>query len=80
MPADRHQPLAIRPEGLTLRSLSAEHGVVVRGDSAHPRRRRHDRFLPGYHDATVFRHAAIYGIRDSRVEAVFPVLARGVFS
>ena len=37
-------------------------------------------FLPGYHDATVFRHAAIYGIRNGVVEAVFPVLARGVYS
>lgn len=81
MPADRHQPLPIRPEGLTLRSLSAEHGVVVRGDGA-PTLDVGDTidFLPGYHDATVFRHAAIYGIRKSRVEAVFPVLARGVFS
>ena len=52
MPADRHQPLPIRPKGLTLRSLSAEHGVVVRGDGA-PTLDVGDTidFLPGYHDA-----------------------------
>jgi len=81
MPPDRHQALPIRPDDLTLRSLSAEHGVVVRGPTAGPLEIGDTiDFLPGYHDATVFRHAAIHGIRNGVVEAVFPVLARGVYS
>jgi D-serine deaminase-like pyridoxal phosphate-dependent protein len=34
-------------------------------------------FVAGYSDTTVFLHDELYGIRDGRVEAVWPVLGRG---
>jgi D-serine deaminase-like pyridoxal phosphate-dependent protein len=81
LPNDRVAPKPIAPADLTLRSLSAEHGVVVRGPDA-PALAIGDQvtFVPGYHDATVFRHEAIYGVRGGRVETVFEVGARGFFS
>jgi D-serine deaminase-like pyridoxal phosphate-dependent protein len=80
LPNDRVAPRPIDPAGLTLKSLSAEHGVLVRGPEA-PALAIGDQvtFVPGYHDATVFRHEAIYGVRNGRVETVFEVAARGFF-
>ncbi len=37
----------------------------------------HFNFIVGYGDATVFLHEALYGVRDGRVEAVWPIAARG---
>jgi D-serine deaminase-like pyridoxal phosphate-dependent protein len=81
LPNERVAPRPIEPAGLTLRSLSAEHGVVVLGEGA-PDLAIGDQvvFVPGYHDVTVFRHEAIYGARKGVVEAAFEVTARGIYS
>jgi len=59
-------------------SFSAEHGTLTLsepnttlqvGDTFD--------FVVGYGDATVFLHEQIYGIRQERVEACWPVLGRG---
>lgn len=58
--------------------LSAEHGIVTLsqpnttlrvGDGVD--------LVPGYGDATVFAHDVMFGVRNGRVEAAWPVLGRG---
>ena len=34
-------------------------------------------FVAGYCDSTLFLHDELYGVRDGRVEVVWPVLGRG---
>ena len=58
--------------------LSAEHGIVeltepheqpIVGDKIE--------FVPGYADVTVALHDDLYGIRNGRVETIWPLLGRG---
>jgi len=61
-------------EGLTIRKLNAEHGIIDVQDSSNP-------VLIGdrieiwvrYSDATVNLHERMYGIRNGRVEGIFPL-------
>ena len=58
--------------------FSAEHGSIVLAQnncSLHPG--DHIQFIPGYSDATIFLHDYLYGVRDGRVEVVWPVVGRG---
>jgi D-serine deaminase-like pyridoxal phosphate-dependent protein len=34
-------------------------------------------FVAGYCDSTLFLHDELYGVRDGRVEAVWPIAGRG---
>jgi 3-hydroxy-D-aspartate aldolase len=34
-------------------------------------------FVAGYCDSTLFLHDELYGVRDGRVEALWPILGRG---
>jgi D-serine deaminase-like pyridoxal phosphate-dependent protein len=34
-------------------------------------------FIPNYGDITVFLHDYLYGVRDGRVEVIWPIAARG---
>jgi D-serine deaminase-like pyridoxal phosphate-dependent protein len=58
--------------------LSAEHTIVTVG-TPHDRPRVGDKveFVVGYSDTTVHLHEELYGIRDGRVEVVWPILGRG---
>ncbi len=59
-------------------ACSAEHGKIELSEpSAAPRVGDKLRFIVGYGDTTVFLHDNFYGIRDGRVETVWPILGRG---
>jgi D-serine deaminase-like pyridoxal phosphate-dependent protein len=70
------QPIGL-PHVASVR-LSAEHGIVeLREASETPRVGDTLEFIVGYSDTTVHLHEDMYATRDGRVEAVWPVLARG---
>jgi D-serine deaminase-like pyridoxal phosphate-dependent protein len=65
------------PEDSVL-GCSAEHGTIKLAEpSSTPRVGDKLRFVVGYGDTTVFLHDNFYGIRDGRVEVVWPILGRG---
>ena len=58
--------------------LSAEHGKLELGaPSETPRVGDKFEMIVGYADVTVALHDVFYGIRDGKVEAVWPILGRG---
>jgi D-serine deaminase-like pyridoxal phosphate-dependent protein len=58
--------------------ISAEHGsFTLREAAVVPRVGDKIRIIPAYSDATVFLHEYLYGVRDGRVVAVWPILGRG---
>ena len=70
------KPLGLGP----IRSLgfSAEHGKIeLEQPSAAPRPGERLAFIPGYTDTTVHLHEEIIAMRQGRVEAVWPIAARG---
>ena len=70
-----------KPRGLpnvTSVGCSAEHGTIQLAEpSGTPRVGDKLQFIVGYGDTTVFLHDNFYGIRDGRVEVVWPILGRG---
>ena len=70
------QPLGLPP--VSSAKPSAEHLTVVleKPDSSIRPGDTYD-FIVGYGDSTVFLHDLLYGVRGGRVEAVWPVEARG---
>jgi D-serine deaminase-like pyridoxal phosphate-dependent protein len=58
--------------------MSAEHGIIRLAEpSESPRVGDKIEIIPGYSDSTVFLHDVLYGIRDGRVETVWPLVGRG---
>lgn len=58
--------------------LSAEHGKLeLESPSDTPRVGERIELVVGYADVTVALHDVFYGIRDGKVEAVWPILGRG---
>lgn len=57
---------------------SAEHGIITL-DAPNTAVKVGDAIdiIVGYSDATVFVHDVLYGVRDGRVETVWPILGRG---
>jgi D-serine deaminase-like pyridoxal phosphate-dependent protein len=78
MSTDAAVPRPLDLPGVQAVWLSAEHGTIV-VDSPRETPRVGDRleFIVGYSDTTVFLHDELYGVRDGRVEAVWPILGRG---
>jgi D-serine deaminase-like pyridoxal phosphate-dependent protein len=80
MSSDGAIPRPLLDEKVKSVSLSAEHARV---ELAEPNTslRVGDKleFVVGYTDTTTMLHDEIYGIRDGRVEVVWPVLGRGKF-
>ncbi|RLT32575.1 MAG: DSD1 family PLP-dependent enzyme [Chloroflexi bacterium] len=78
LPAWIGQPVPVGVEGVVKFAASAEHGIVTL-DRANDSLRVGDflDFVVGYGDNTVFLHDEIVGVRGGRVEAVWPVSARG---
>jgi D-serine deaminase-like pyridoxal phosphate-dependent protein len=75
------QPNMPVPLGLgAVRSLrvSAEHSAIELVEPAvAPRVGDRVEFVAGYCDSTLFLHDELYGVRDGRVEAVWPIAGRG---
>ncbi len=58
--------------------FSAEHGVVTLDQPNHTLNVCDAiDIVVGYSDATVFAHDTLYGIRDGRVESIWPIVGRG---
>ena len=78
LPALITQPVPIGVEGVVKVSMSAEHGTVAL-DRPNDSLRVGDfiDFIVGYGDNTLCLHDEIVGVRDGRVEAIWPVSARG---
>lgn len=78
LPAWITQPVPIGVEGVVKVSMSAEHGIVTL-DRANDSLRVGDfvDWIVGYGDNTVCLHDEIVAVREGRVEAVWPVSARG---
>ncbi|HEX8966963.1 MAG TPA: DSD1 family PLP-dependent enzyme [Chloroflexota bacterium] len=78
MSSDAAMPRPLIETPLTRMALSAEHTIV---ELAEPdaRLKVGDRiqFIVGYSDTTTMLHDELYGVRDGRVEAVWPILGRG---
>ncbi len=74
--ASTPKPIGLPDEsGLT---CSAEHGRIELPEPADtPCVGDKIQFIVGYGDTTVFLHDNFYGIRDGRVEVVWPILGRG---
>ncbi len=74
-------PRPVDLPGVTVRSLSAEHGTLALEPSAEPLRIGDViEFIPGYHDSTVVMHDRFYGTRGGVVTEMIPIAARGRLS
>lgn len=70
------EPLGLGPVRSV--SLSAEHGrIELATPSITPDVGDKFEFVVGYSDTTVHLHDEMYGVRDGKVETVWPVLGRG---
>lgn len=59
-------------------NVSAEHATIaLAGSRATPGVGDHVEFVAGYSDSTVFLHDRLHGVRDGRVEVIWPILGRG---
>jgi D-serine deaminase-like pyridoxal phosphate-dependent protein len=78
MSQDLHLPLVVDRPGVEVASLSAEHGVLKVAPSAAPLQIG-DRIalIPGYGDFTTVLHDYFLGVRNGRVETIWPIEARG---
>ena len=71
-------PTPLGRDDLTMRSLSAEHGVWdLKPGCPGPRVGEQIEFIVGYSDSTNFLHDRFLGMRQGRVEVVWELMARG---
>lgn len=78
MSSDAAMPEPLGLENVASMRLSAEH-TVIELSAPNDRIKVGDtvEFIVGYSDTTVHLHEEMYAIRDGRVEAVWPISARG---
>jgi D-serine deaminase-like pyridoxal phosphate-dependent protein len=76
--ADAHPPLVVGHDDMELIRLSAEHGEFRLQPSAQGLKIG-DRLelIPGYSDFTNVLHDEFYGIRQGKLEVIWPLLGRG---
>jgi D-serine deaminase-like pyridoxal phosphate-dependent protein len=78
MSSDAAAPRPLVELGVESVGLSAEHARVSLAEpSEAPRVGDKLEFVVGYSDTTTMLHDEIYGVRDGRLEVVWPILARG---
>lgn len=78
MSCDAAMPQPIDLDGVRQLRFSAEHATIELDEpSALPRIGDRLEFIVGYSDTTVHLHDEIVGVRRGRVEAVWPIEARG---
>jgi D-serine deaminase-like pyridoxal phosphate-dependent protein len=78
MPGDAAMPQPLGLHAIAAMRLSAEHAKIeLTQPSETPRIGDKIEFVVGYHDTTVHLHEEIVAVRDSRVEAIWRVAARG---
>jgi D-serine deaminase-like pyridoxal phosphate-dependent protein len=78
MPGDAAMPQPIGLPSIGAMRLSAEHAKIeLEGPSERPAIGEKVEFVVGYHDTTVHLHEELVAVRNGRVEAVWPIAARG---
>ncbi|MBM3560562.1 MAG: DSD1 family PLP-dependent enzyme, partial [Alphaproteobacteria bacterium] len=78
---DSGPPLVAGRDGIEYAGPSDEHGTLrVAATNKPPRLGEKIRLIPGHCDPTVNLHDWYVGIRDGRVEAVWPIAARGAMT
>ena len=77
---DSGLPLVWERPGLRCVGASDEHGSFRVEDGAAPALGEKLRLVPGHCDPTVDRHDWYVGVRNGRVECLWPVAARGAMS
>lgn len=76
---DSGMPLVVEVPGATYTRASDEHGVVELTGAASLMLGQKIRLIPGHCDPTVNLHDWLVCYRDGRVEAIWPISARGAF-
>jgi D-serine deaminase-like pyridoxal phosphate-dependent protein len=73
-----YEPQPVGLTGVKKVGGSAEHGVILL-EKADPGVQVGDflDFIPAYEDSTVYLHDYLYGIREGRVEVIWPIAGRG---
>ncbi len=67
-------------EGIEYRSGGDEHGILLLKDAGRGVELGEKlEFYPGHGDTTINLHGSYYAIRQGRLEAIWPVAARGRF-
>lgn len=77
MNQELHVPEVHGRDDLRLRRLSAEHGELEVLHGSGPRVGERLEMIPGYGDLTTVLHDRFYCMRDERLEAIWPLEARG---
>jgi len=78
MPGWYNSPQALGLSHVQRIGASAEHGYIQLTKPNNSLKVGDDlEFIPDYGDLTVFLHDYLYGIRDGRVEVIWPIAARG---
>ena len=77
MNQELHVPQIQGRDDLRIKSLSAEHGVLEITSGPGPRIGDKIRIIPGYGDFTTVLHDRFYCLRNGRLEAIWPLTARG---
>ncbi len=72
-----HMPAVRGRDDLTVRSLSAEHGILDVTRPPGPRIGERLELIPGYCDFTTVLHDRFHCVREGRLEAVWPLEGRG---
>ncbi len=80
VPTDSGPPLVHGRPGLRYSGASDEHGTLVAEDAALPALGEKLRLVPGHCDPTVDRYDWYVGVRQGRVESLWPVTARGAMA
>ncbi|MBY0336817.1 MAG: DSD1 family PLP-dependent enzyme [Acetobacteraceae bacterium] len=81
VPTDSGFPLVQGRPGVTYAGASDEHGkLVVEGGAARPELGEKLRLIPGHCDPTVDRYDWYVGVRNGRVECLWPIAARGAMA
>lgn len=76
---DSGMPQVADLPGVTYLKASDEHGVLTIANGASVELGRKIRLIPGHCDPTVNLYDWIVGVRDGKVECVWPISARGAF-
>ena len=77
MNQELHVPEVTGRSDLRIQGLSAEHGILEVTEGPGPRVGDRVAFIPGYGDLTTVLHDRFYCLRNGRLEAIWPLEARG---
>ncbi|MDA1314037.1 MAG: DSD1 family PLP-dependent enzyme [Acidobacteria bacterium] len=77
MNQEMHIPEIKGRDDLRIKGLSAEHGVLEVTSGPGPRIGEKIQIIPGYGDFTTVLHDRFYCLRNGRLEAIWPLTARG---